>query len=60
MKKTTPTLPHIGKTCGECKRGEWDMKFHNLDTQGKPTLKNCPLHPYKKLRSEKACEKIQL
>ncbi|MEE1096555.1 MAG: hypothetical protein UH084_08325 [Paludibacteraceae bacterium] len=60
MKKPAPTPPHIGRTCGECKRADWDMTFLNLDIHGKPTLKKCPLHPHKRIRSEQACEKIIL
>lgn len=54
-------LQNVG-TCGECKFGTWDMKFHNLDINGRPTLKRCPHYhngQVKVIRSQRGCNKYQ-
>ena len=41
--------------CGECGHGVYDLKFANLDLEGKPTLVACPFFTFKHVRSERAC-----
>lgn len=51
----------IRHTCGECKHGTYDWKFHNLSVDGKPTLVSCPFQIGRKLIvSEKACGYFEL
>lgn len=48
----------IDGTCGECAHGTPDMQFKNLSLAGEPTLVSCPFHEWKKVVSERACEKF--
>lgn len=45
--------------CDDCVSATWDMKFQNLDTQGKPILLRCPLEEYAIIRGTKACGDFQ-
>lgn len=48
---------YLSHTCGDCGWGTFYYDHSNLDMNGKPICLTCPYHKWKKIRSEKACDK---
>lgn len=51
------TPEYLNHTCGDCGCGTFYYDHSNLDLNGKPICLTCPYHKWKKIRSEKACDK---
>lgn len=49
----------VNNVCGDCVRGEVYLEFSTLSLKGMPTIKKCPYFEYKRLLSEKACDKFK-